>query len=262
MKIFDCFIYNGEDLVLDIRLNELQNIVNKFIIVESRFNHQGKKKKLKFDFKKFSKFKEKINYIVIDRFPKNLSNWERENFQRNYITNGLDLADDNDYIMISDVDEIPSSKKITKIKNHKFSVFKQKMYYYKFNLLNKTDPNWYGTRVCKKKFLKSPQWLRNQKVKNYPIWKFYKIKWNIIDKGGWHFSFLMNTREIKNKIASYAHAEFNNKKFNNSNNIQNSISKQIDIFDRNIKYEKVKFNTSFPKYIADNKKIFKKWILI
>ena len=73
-----------------------------------------KKKKLKFDFKKFSKFKDKINYIIIDRFPRNLSNWERENFQRNYIINGLDLADDNDYIMISDVDEIPSSKKLIK----------------------------------------------------------------------------------------------------------------------------------------------------
>ena len=261
MKIFDCCIYNGEDLVLDIRLNELEKVVTKFIIVESRFNHQGKRKKLKFNFKKFLKFKNKINYIIIDKFPKNLSNWERENFQRNYITNGLDLANDNDYIMISDVDEIPNPKTINRVKNHKFSVFQQKMYYYKFNLLNKTNPNWYGTRICKKKFLKSPQWLRDQKVKSYSIWKFYKLKWNIIEKGGWHFSFLMNAKEIKEKIGSYAHAELNNKKFNSLDNIQKSISKKIDLFNRQINYKKVNFNNSFPKYIINNQNKFKKWII-
>ena len=84
MKLFDCFMYNNEDLVLEIRLNTLDKFVHKFIIVEYCYDHQGKKKKLKFDIKKFKKFKKKINYIILKKFPENLTSWERENYNRNY----------------------------------------------------------------------------------------------------------------------------------------------------------------------------------
>jgi beta-1,4-mannosyl-glycoprotein beta-1,4-N-acetylglucosaminyltransferase len=100
MKIFDCFLYNGENFILDIRLNILSGIVNKFVIVESKYDHQGNKKKLKLNLDDFASFKDKITYLVIDRFPKNFTSWERENFQRNYLINGLNEADDNDYIII------------------------------------------------------------------------------------------------------------------------------------------------------------------
>ena len=83
-------------------------------------------------------------------------------------------ADDNDYIIISDIDEIPNLSKLITLKEHKYSVFEQRMFYYKFNLLNKTNPYWYGSRICKKKFLKNPQWLRDQKIKIYPFWRFDK----------------------------------------------------------------------------------------
>ena len=76
---------------------------------------------------------------------------------------------------------------------------------------NITFPNWYGSKLCKKKYLKSPQWLRNQKVKKYSIFEFYKIKWNIIQNGGWHFSFLMNADQISNKIKSFAHNDILNR---------------------------------------------------
>ena len=81
-------------------------------------------------------FKEKIIYVPVTDMPDGVNPYLRENFQRNYITNGLDLADDNDYIMISDVDEIPNLEKVN-FKNikKKLIMFKQKMFYYKFNLL-------------------------------------------------------------------------------------------------------------------------------
>jgi beta-1,4-mannosyl-glycoprotein beta-1,4-N-acetylglucosaminyltransferase len=116
--------------------------------------------------------------------------------------------------MISDIDEIPLISNIGIFKKKKFTAFKQKMIYYRFNLQNITEPYWYGTRVCKKKYLKSPQWLRNQKVKLYPFWRIDKIKWNIVNNGGWHFSFVMSNSMIAKKIKSYAHKEFNIKKFN------------------------------------------------
>tara|TARA_B100000795_G_scaffold77482_1_gene55285 strand:- start:285 stop:1070 length:786 start_codon:yes stop_codon:yes gene_type:complete len=261
MKIFDCFLYNDENLILDIRFNTLSKFVEKFIIVESKYDHQGNKKKLNFEINNFKKFKDKIIYLVIENFPQKLSNWERENFQRNYIINGLSLASDEDYIIISDADEIPDLAMLTNLDNYKFSVFEQKMYYYKINLLNKTDPFWYGSRICKKKYLKSPQWLRNQKIKKYPFWKFYKIKWNIIKKGGWHFSFLMNPEEIKKKLTSFAHSEYNNDKYTDLKKIKDSIENKIDLFNRPVVYEKNNFDETFPNYVVNNKKKFKNWIL-
>ena len=154
MKIFDCFLYNGEKIVLDIRLNTLSEYIEKFIIVESKYDHQGNKKKLTFKVDDFKKFKEKIIYLVIENFPEKLSNWERENYQRNYLNEGLALANENDYIIISDVDEIPNLTKAIDLNNHKFTVFEQKMFYYKINLHNKTEPFWYGSRICKKKIFK------------------------------------------------------------------------------------------------------------
>ena len=261
MKIFDCFLYNNENLVLDIRFNTLSKYVDKFIIVESKFDHQGNKKELNFKIENFQSFKDKIIYLIVERFPDNISNWQRENYQRNFILKGLKKAEDEDLIIISDIDEIPDLSKIYLIKQYKFSVFEQKMFYYKINLQNQTSPFWYGSRICKKKYLKSPQWLRNQKVKNYPFWKFYKIKWNIIKNGGWHFSFLMNVEQIKLKLNSYAHAEYNNSRFNSYEKINLAIKNKVDLFNRDISFNVIPFDESFPNYILKNKEKFKDWIL-
>ena len=260
MKIFDCFLYHDEDLILDIRLNELDEMVEKFVVVESRFDHQGNKKELNFQINNFKKFEHKIIYLAIENFPDTISNWKRENFQRNYLINGLSTATDDDYVMISDVDEIPNFSAANNLNKFKYSVFEQKMYNYKINLINKTSPFWYGSRICKKKYLKSPQWLRNQKV-IYPFWKFYKVNWNIIENGGWHFSFLMSPEKIRKKINSYAHSEYNNEKYKNLTKIKHSIENNIDLFDRPFKYEKVNIDQSFPNYIIKNKVQFKNWIL-
>ena len=261
MNIYDCFMYHDEDLVLDIRLNTLNDFVKNFVIVESKFDHQGNKKKLNFNLDNFKKFKDKIIYKIIENFPMNQTNWERENFQRNFILKGLTSALDEDYIIISDVDEIPNLKSLKNFQDYKYTVFEQKMFYYKINLLNKTYPIWYGSKMCKKKYLKSPQWLRNQKVKKYSFWKFYRINWNFVQNGGWHFSFLMTPENIQKKIQSFAHSEFNTNNFTNLDKISTSIKKGIDIFDREIDYQKIDFDKTFPNYILDNKNKFRNWIL-
>jgi len=261
MKIFDCFMYHNEDLMLDIRLNTLSKYVDHFILVESMYDHQGNKKRLNFNFDNFRSYKDKITYLVIEKFPENMSSWDRENYQRDYLINGLTKADLDDYVLISDVDEIPDLTKFELVKNFKYSVFKQKMYYYKINLLNKTEPIWYGSKICKKRYIKSPQWLRDQKIKKVPFWKFYKERWNVIENGGWHFSFLMSASEIKEKLDSYAHSEYNNKKFNDLDKINNAIHQKVDLFDRPINFEKIRFDDTFPEYIYKNKEKFKNWIL-
>ena len=93
---------------------------------------------------------------------------KRENNQRNMQIKGLSLANDDDLVLSSDLDEIPNLSNF-KFKN-KITLFEQNVFYYKFNLM---QPNfkWMGTRACKKKQLKEFQWLRNVKSKSYPFWR-------------------------------------------------------------------------------------------
>jgi len=261
MNIFDCFIYNNEEMILDLRLSYLNKYVKKFIIVESKYTHQGNLKTNFLNLNEFKKYKDKIDYNLIDKFPENLSNWGRENYQRNFLMHSIKDLNEDDYIMISDLDEIPNLRNLNSIIKSKFTAFQQTNYSFKFNLKNITFPIWYGTKLCKKKYLKSPQWLRDQKVKKYSILKFYKIKWNIIQNGGWHFSYIMNPNEISEKIKSFSHAEYNLDKYTNIKIIENKLSKGLDLFNRNQSYQKVELDSSFPKSFFENKNKFDKWFL-
>ena len=186
MKIIDSFMFFDENMLLDLRLNILDKYVTKFIICEASYNHNGIKKKLNFDINNFSKFKSKIDYIVLNEQPKNLRKIQlndsddikkskildnaliRENFQRNFSYKKLMEFESNDLILINDLDEIPNLKNY-KYQN-KITIFQQKMLYFKFNLMY---PNilWSGSKICKKKDFISPQWLRNIKTKKYPVWR-------------------------------------------------------------------------------------------
>ena len=164
-----------------------------------------------FEIENFNKFKDKIIHLRIEDFPELSKHGKR--ISKEIISKSINNLLDDDYIIISDVDEIPNFNNLKNFEKYKFTAFQQSNFCYKFNLKNITYPNWHGSKLCKKKYLKSPQWLRNQKVKEYSFFQFYKIKWNIINNGGWHFSFLMQPSEIKKKIKSFAHDEFNKKKY-------------------------------------------------
>jgi len=271
MKIFDCITYYDEDLLLDLRINILNDYVDEFIIVESKEDHQGKIKDLNFDIKKFKKFEKKINYIVqekidIDKNLKLPKNWSKAHLkdqaQRNFISTGFNKIKENDLIIISDLDEIPNPKQIYKFNpKNKFAIFKQKLFYYKFNLLSISEPDWYGSRICVKKHLISPQWMRNKKIKRSFLKKFFGInKIQIIENGGWHFSYVKEPVDIVKKIESFAHTEFNKQEFKNLSEIKEKIEKGKDLFNRNLKYEKVELDDSFPEYLLNNKSKFINWI--
>ena len=264
-------MYFDEDLVLDIRLNTLFNYVDKFIIAEATHDHAGKEKKLNFNLNNFSKFKNKIEYLVIDDLPLKVNsdknNWHenhmRDQFQRNSLSKGYINSHDDDLIMISDIDEIPDPKKINLFDfKKKYACFLQQNFQSKLNLLNITDGYWPGTKICQKKNLKSPQWLRDIKTKKIPFWKFYKPKQpQLIKNGGWHFSFLKDPEDIKRKINSYSHQEFNTPEFINPNKISEKIANKKDLFNRKITYKKIDIDKNYPDYIINNKEKFKKWII-
>ena len=177
MKIYDCFMFFDEEMLLDLRLNIMNKYVDKFIITEATYMHSGKSKKLIFDINKFSKFKDKIIYSVIDKQPDDIeilndqdsdevrgkklihNSIKRENYQREMAIKSLKNANEEDVILINDIDEIPNLEEVNfnNISN-KLIIFKQKTFCYKFNL-EYENLIWHGSKACRKKYFISPQWL-------------------------------------------------------------------------------------------------------
>jgi beta-1,4-mannosyl-glycoprotein beta-1,4-N-acetylglucosaminyltransferase len=288
-------MFFDEEMLLDLRLNILDKFVDKFVIVESSYTHSGKEKKLIFDINKYSKFKKKINYIVLKDPPKGieeinnndsegeisrkeiLNALKRENLQRDTIFNGLNDADKNDWIIISDLDEIPdlSNVNFNNIKN-KIIFFKQKVFYYKLNLELK-NLRWIGTRACRKKHLKSPQWLRNLKDKIYPKWRvdilFSEKKYSdifFIENGGWHFSFVKKPEDIEKKLKSYLHHREYDIDPVGIDKIKNLINSKSVIYDHRVDQTQYKFGGGqklekidldfLPRYISSNKEKYLDWL--
>ncbi len=288
-------MFFDEEMLLDLRLNILDKFVDKFVIVESSYTHSGKEKKLIFDINKYSKFKKKINYIVLKDPPKGieeinnndsegeisrkeiLNALKRENLQRDTIFNGLNDADKNDWIIISDLDEIPdlSNVNFNNIKN-KIIFFKQKVFYYKLNLELK-NLRWVGTKACRKKHLKSPQWLRNIKDKIYPKWRvdilFSEKKYSdifFIENGGWHFSFVKKPEDIEKKLKSYLHHREYDIDPVGIDKIKNLINSKSVIYDHRADQTQYKFGGGqklekidldfLPRYISSNKEKYLDWL--
>jgi len=292
MRIVDSFMFFDESMLLDLRLNILDKYVSKFIICESTFNHNGVKKKLNFDIKLFTKFKSKIEYIVLDKEPANLkiinendssqlkeskildNALKRENFQRNFALKKLHEVNDNDLILINDLDEIPELKNFS-YKN-KITIFKQRMLYFKFNLVYK-NLSWTGSKICKKKDLISPQWLRNIKTRKYPLWRldifFSKKKYNnieIIENGGWHFTNIKTADEIHHKMKSFLHHfEYENSGLN-PEMIEKLIKDKKALYNYNTDQrdnkwsnnpELEKINLEFlPDYLNENLDKYQNWL--
>ena len=292
MKIYDCTTFYSEKMMLNLRFNILNESVHKFIIVESAFSHSGEKKHFNFDINDYPKFKDKIVYLKIHEEPinlytnieilknsvcKRLNSINRIEQSYDYMMKGIIDAKDEDLIIISDNDEIPNlySTKFKK-SNKNFFIFKQLLFYYKFNLLHELIP-WYGSKACKKKYLKSFSNLKNLKNKIYPFWRmdtyFSDIKQTnleIIEDGGWHFTNIKTPEDLYIKMKNFGHHdEFDesnltiedlNKKINNGIVFYNHFAdkKSKDKWKYNYKLKKVD-SYLLPDYLIENKDNFKKW---
>ena len=293
MKIFDCTIFLDESMMFEVRLNTLDKYVDKFVVVESLYTHAGNKKKQNFDINNYKKFKDKIIYILLDEEPENLlpiltngeenlgnkriNTLKRIRLQYNALSKGIINADKNDLIIVSDIDEIPNLETIhDKVKN-KILLFKQRLYYYKFNLLY---PNyeWFGSKACRKKHLIDFEWLKYIKNKKYNFFRFdtlfSKNKYRnvkILEHGGWHFSKVKNEKDIYYLLSNYGeHNEFENsglsvedyKQFINEGVLpyDHFLDKRSSIenkFSKRVKLEKNSSN--LPDYLSKNSGKYKEW---
>ena len=297
MKIYDCFMFFDEEMLLDLRLNIMDKYVDKFVITESTYMHSGKSKKLIFDKNKFKKFKDKITYIVVDEEPSDLiqikdsdtlnekqikmtiNAKKREMYQINKTQEGIIDADNDDIIIVSDIDEIPNLEKINiKNINNKLIFFKQKMFYYKFNLFYKSLP-WYGSKACKKKYFLTPEWLRSLKNKKYPFWRldtlFSKSKYKdvyLATDGGWHFTNMRKPENLENKLLNFLHhVDYEQsgltlediKRLMKEKKVmyRHTIDKKGNKWGDGEKLEKISIN-EMPEYIIKNTKKYSSWLEI
>jgi len=296
MRIFDCFIFCDEKMLLELRLNILNKHVDFFVVVESNFYHNGSPKNFNFNINDFSDFKNKIIYIQVDKKPSELKKYKNndinhkneinifnsivlENYQRNKILSGLERAEPEDIIIISDVDEIPNLDvyNFTSFKK-KFIVFEQNLFYYKFNLKH-PHFKWYGSKAVRKKNLKKPQEIRNLKSRGYPWWRFdilfskkksYSIE--IIENCGWHFTNIKNSKDLYKKLCTFLH----HTDFESSNikeqDLEFFIKNQILPYDHTAdksanRYEaKIKLklvnNSHLPKFLIDNMNKYEEWFQV
>lgn len=265
-KIIDCITFFDNNFMFNLRYNILEEYVDYFVICESLYDHRGEPKKKNFLFEKeFDK--KKIKYFLLDEpFPKKNNRWKNQAMQREYLLKCLSFASEEDYVFFSDPDEIirPEILKDFKL-NKKYGIFFQDFFNYKINLYNKFESPWEGTRVAKKKNLKSIDYMR-QKVRsknlNYSFLRIDKEKSiEVFKDGGWHFNNIMSPREISLKLKTFAHSEFSSDKFSSIENIKEKIKNKIDLFDRGHIYEAIKLNEKFPKYILQNLDKFNEFII-
>ena len=297
MKIYDCFMFFDEEMMLDLRLNILNKYVDKFVITEATYMHSGRPKKLVFDINKFSKFKDKIIYNVVDKEPPDIetiheedndekdtrgqklanNSNKREHLQREIAQESLKDADPEDIIFINDIDEIPNLKNFNfNAINKKLIFFKQKMFFYKFNLLHE-EIIWTGSRACRKKNLISPQNLRDTKDKIYPIWRldimFSKLKYNSIhyvDNGGWHFTNIKSPENIEKKFSNFLHHQDFEYSGLNLNDIKKMVKNKKILYDHSADQRDFKWSGSktlkkidlsyMPDYIRENYKKYNNWL--
>jgi beta-1,4-mannosyl-glycoprotein beta-1,4-N-acetylglucosaminyltransferase len=276
--IYDCFTFFNELDLLEIRLNTLNNVVDKFVLVEATRTHQGKEKSLHFAENKlrYSAFMDKIIHVVVDEYPEyeEKSAWVLERHQRNMISKGLKDCQPSDNILVSDIDEIPNPDEVRKYSGKPgIKIFHQRMYYYFINCINATDGEkyrWKGTVMCKAKDNVSPQEMRylsiiyagkftkRLRAKLYCqlrlfYWQIGNLKRIVpVYDGGWHFTYLGGVNMILNKLEAFAHTEYNKEKYKDAKSIEEAINKGEDIFGRNFSYKFIQLDNSFPKYILEN----------
>lgn len=257
-KIYDCFIFNNELDLLEIRLNILKDIVDKFILVEGKKTFQNSKKELYYlsNKERFEHFHDKIIHIVVDEDLFIENTWSNERLSFNKILEGLSDARDDDLICISSLDEIPDPNVIRFIKGNinEHVHLRQRFYYYYLNTRfnNNGDINWIGTSILPYGILKTQE--------PYDCYLADKNRKPILENAGWHFAFLGGTDLIYNKLQSYSHNEYN---YINKMEIEERCKNLIDPLNRsNVRFYRVENIDDLPFYIKENVKKYEYLLLL
>ena len=267
MAIYDCTMFHWEFEILELRIKELWDVVDKFYVTECTYDHRGKERDLVLtkNLFMFDWAKEKLIVKVSERPNNAIKSWD---FENNHRLDSVKLAlqdfdpKEDDLFIISDIDEIPKASAVKDIvgKQGLFTL-KMQMYYFYFNLF---VADWYFPRVVSYSHLKNPNILRMSNP----------VESVTIENAGWHFSYLADEIKLQYKLKTFAHDELDLPQFTNIDNIKDAIKNKKDIFGRVDKnqfgplaeYGEDPFtiktiNDSWPKFLLDNKEKYSRFIL-
>ena len=262
MKVYDAFLFFNELDLLEIRLNELDSVVDVFVLLECTKTFSFKDKPLYYleNKERFEKFAHKIKHVIVDDTPDNLpadpvrghNRHKIEQWQRAQLDRGVIDCQPDDVILISDIDEIPRAENITKaldmLNRQNFVGFEQRFFYYYLNGLcvqNGREAPWNGPVAVRKSNYIGAQKMRDDRGIHQP---------DRIRNAGWHFSYLGGVEKIIEKLESFAHAEHDNSNIKSHDRLAQKIAAGQDIFDRANKptQKYIAIDSTFPKYILDN----------
>lgn len=257
--IYDCFPFFNEFELLNIRLHELDRVVDRFLLVEADSTHSGKPKPYLFDERRefFGKWGNKL-VVVRTKLP-DAPPATREQFQRQMAWNALQQmgAKPDDVVMMSDVDEIPSAAAILGMTEYLYRgdiAFGQDIYQYYLNL--KVGGNWMGTRMARMGLIHEKHWDMHTFRHKNPVL--------VARGGGWHFGFMGGAERIKKKIESYMHVEYDRPEFTDLEKIGQRMGAGKDPFDRDMALDdscnKVMPLEAMPAYVRENPHLFAEWL--
>ena len=231
MKIYDCFIFFKEFELLELRLKTLNDFVDYFVIAEINITHSGLLKPYYFqeNRERFKEYEDKIIYLQDIAYPQT-NPWIVENAHRNMLQRGWGGVTTDDYIMISDLDEIPNPIAVREGIKRKLNIFSLSQDLFCFYVNCKSNQKWSGTVVAKRNQIKSPQDIRNNR-NNYTQ----------INDGGWHYTSMGGKDRIKEKFAAFAETDFNIPQYMNDDNLNKCLETGKDLTDRQEEYAQKRF---------------------
>jgi beta-1,4-mannosyl-glycoprotein beta-1,4-N-acetylglucosaminyltransferase len=218
--IYDCFIFFDEIELLELRLQILGGVVDRFVVVESDVTFQGEAKALHYlaNAHGYAQWADKIVHVAVTDMPDCETAWDRERYQRRAIMRGLDGAADDDLVVIADVDEIPRPEILLRLADELVTpvALRMSMYYYFANLM--VRPTWDLPKAARRRDLHDAEELRT--ARGLPI----------VEGAGWHFSYFMDREGIRRKLSSFSHVEYANDRYMSPIHIDRSLKLGVGLF--------------------------------
>ena len=260
MKIYDCFPFYNELDLLDLRLAELYDHVDHFVIVEATTTFQSNPKELylKDNWDRYAQYHDKMIHVIVDDAPGDPDAWVNDIFQRNAIMRGIVNADDEDIIIVGDADEILRPETIDHMRANPKDIMGFRTPYFNFKLnyllVNNVESYHVWSVACKRKYLEAPDAFRGTRFNLTQLPLDYEDETiRMYEHAGWHFTYLGDDEFIRNKIKSFAHTELNNDDVLSKINVEDMIKRGVGFNPLDLRpFIQVAVDDYFPKTVVDN----------
>jgi Glycosyltransferase family 17 len=256
MKTYDCFTFFNELDVLEIRLQEMWDTADYFVIAESNLSHSGKSKDyiLLDNWERFKPYADKIRHIDVNDMPNTQDSWVRERYQRWSLGKGLTDMAPEDLIIVSDLDEIPRAEVVEMIKtddnDYDKYVLTIPMFQYKIN----------NMKIFERSKQRNIMATRGRAFTDAQQERAFTFPWIpdapntvYIDHGGWHFTYFGDDKNAIVKLQNFAHTESDRPDLIARHNIEWMVNNKYGHHGPNHeeRFEIVVVDDYFPKCIVD-----------